>query len=179
MFYNYQKYHQQTSAIHGHRYANSFLQYHYGGQGKNMHHPNKQLQLLLQLAILIFLVVLTAVSQNSSESCQQHVGNPALLFSATVLTEQEFQTKRLPILTNIKTYFKIESIKRCFYVTLTSGRDGRLQELPTGELKSITGGPYAFPSHPTALVTVGLDGVDDVLLAVEGAVEVCPLQICH
>lgn len=63
--------------------------------------------------------------------------------------------------------------------TLTSGRDGRLQELPTGEHKSITGGPYVFPSHPAALVTVGLDGVEVMLLAVEMAVELCPLPTCH
>jgi len=42
--------------------------------------PNKQVQLQLQLAALFFLVVPTAVSQNSSEYCQQHAGNPALLF---------------------------------------------------------------------------------------------------
>lgn len=91
-----------------------------------MHHPNKQVQLQLQPAMLFFLVVPTAVSQNSPDSCQKHVGNPALLLSATVLTEQEFQTKRLSILTNIKTYFKTESTKHHSCVTLTSGRDGRL-----------------------------------------------------
>lgn len=83
------------------------------------------------------------------------------------------------LFTNIQTDFKIAPIKHCSYGTLTSGRDGRLYELPTGELKSITGAPYVFPSHPAALVTVGLDGVDVMLLAAEVAVEVCPLPTCH
>lgn len=44
-------------------------------------------------------------------------------------------------------------------------------------LESITGEPKAFASYPAALVMVGLEGVEDVLLAVEGAA--CPLLICH
>lgn len=44
-------------------------------------------------------------------------------------------------------------------------------------LKSIIGEPKAFPSYPAALVMVGLEGVEDVLLAVDGGA--CPLLICH
>lgn len=39
-----------------------------------------------------------------------------------------------------------------------------------GELK-------AFPSYPAALVTVGLEGVEEELLAAVGVA--CPLLICH
>lgn len=39
------------------------------------------------------------------------------------------------------------------------------------------GDPNAFPSYPAALVMVGLEGVEEVLLAVDGAP--CPLLICH
>lgn len=39
------------------------------------------------------------------------------------------------------------------------------------------GEPKAFPSYPAALVMVGLEGVEDVLLAVDGGA--CPLLICH
>lgn len=48
---------------------------------------------------------------------------------------------------------------------------------PTDELRSIIGDPKDFPSYPAALVMVGLEGVEDVLLAVDGVP--CPLLICH
>lgn len=47
------------------------------------------------------------------------------------------------------------------------------------EVRSIIDGTKVFPSYPEALLMVGLEGVDVVLLAFEGAAETCPLLICH
>lgn len=41
------------------------------------------------------------------------------------------------------------------------------------------GGANVFPSYPAALLIVGLEAVEVVLLALEGAAETCPLWICH